>query len=75
MEQKIAMETLLGTLAQNNAKVYLRVLELQAKYLEQGVPLPTSGPMQESLEMATEGLKEELTFLSFLRGERTKLVE
>lgn len=65
-EDRLHLELQKTTIGAINA--YCRVLELHIKAVEQGADPRLKGKVGEAVTTATEGLKREVEFLSFLRS-------
>lgn len=68
-EDKLQLELMKTTIGSINA--YCRVLELHVKAVEQGANPLTRGHLGDAVQMASEGLKREVEFLTFLRAGAT----
>lgn len=66
MNLKDMME--LGQTTTEAINAYCRVLELHMKGIEQGANPLAEGPLGDLVRTATQGLKTEVEFLSFIRG-------
>jgi hypothetical protein len=68
-EDKLQLELMKTTVGAINA--YCRVMELHVKAVEQGANPLTRGHLGDAVQMAAEGLKREVEFLTFLRSGMT----